>query len=161
MKLNNINPQFVEFIPRHLDEGVLYISRRYSTASHLCACGCGEKVVTPLSPVDWKLNVTNNNVSLSPSVGNWNYKCQSHYWIRDNKIVWARKISKEKIAHVQARDRADKHAFIAHRNKEKDTLSPPQPSNCQHDNMMNHQQPITLLSIIWNAITSLWSSFKK
>jgi len=47
--------KFVEFIPAKPEEGILYISIEYKTATHLCACGCGERVVTPLSPVDWKL----------------------------------------------------------------------------------------------------------
>jgi hypothetical protein len=46
--LSRIQPKFVDFIAEHLDVGVLYISRRYATASHLC-CGCGHEVVTPLN----------------------------------------------------------------------------------------------------------------
>ena len=37
--------QFVEFIPKVLDEGVLYVSMTYATARHLCFCGCGMRVV--------------------------------------------------------------------------------------------------------------------
>jgi len=28
-------------------------------------------------------------VSLFPSIGNWSHPCKSHYWIRDNKVIWA------------------------------------------------------------------------
>jgi hypothetical protein len=33
----------------------LYVSLEYATAIHACACGCGNEVVTPLSPNGWKL----------------------------------------------------------------------------------------------------------
>jgi len=42
MKLEILKPEFVEYIPNMLEIGVLYISIPYQTASHLCACGCGE-----------------------------------------------------------------------------------------------------------------------
>ncbi len=81
--------KFVEFIPESVEEGVLYISIEYCTAIHKCICGCGNEVVTPLSPTDWKLIFNGKSVSLHPSIGNWNFECQSHYWIRENKIELA------------------------------------------------------------------------
>jgi hypothetical protein len=47
--------EFVEFIPDELKEGTIYVSIRFATAAHLCCCGCGNKVVTPLRPTDWTL----------------------------------------------------------------------------------------------------------
>ena len=44
--------EFVEFIPDELEHGIIYISIRFATASHLCCCGCGNKVVTPIRPTD-------------------------------------------------------------------------------------------------------------
>ena len=41
--------EFVEFIPDELEQGTIYISIRFATASHLCCCGCGNKVVTPIT----------------------------------------------------------------------------------------------------------------
>jgi len=108
MKLRTIRPCFVEFIPKELDEGVLYISDKYKVAVHKCASGCGEKVVTALSPADWQIRKKGELVSLYPSIGNWNFSCRSHYWIRDNRIVWAGDMSDAEIARVQQRDRADK-----------------------------------------------------
>ena len=61
----------------------------YATTTHLCACGCGNKVVLPLSPADWQLYFDGERVSLTPSIGNWQFPCQSHYWIRRNGIFWA------------------------------------------------------------------------
>jgi hypothetical protein len=83
--------KFVEFIPDVLEEGILYISIEYSTAIHKCVCGCGNEVVTPLSPTDWKIIFDGKTVSLDPSIGNWNFKCKSHYWIIKNKVKLARK----------------------------------------------------------------------
>lgn len=120
MRLLSIRPRFVEFIPRELEEGILYISERYRTASHKCACGCGEKVVTPLSPADWQLTKDGDVVSLRPSIGNWNYACRSHYWIRRNRIHWASALSSREIALVQSRDLADKARYIERVNQEKE-----------------------------------------
>lgn len=87
-KIDILQPLECKHIPDVLDPGVLYISRIYSTAIHLCACGCGQQVVTPLSM--WTL--TENalgEVTLHPSIGNWSFACQSHYWITNSKIIWA------------------------------------------------------------------------
>ena len=75
---NRLNHQYVEFIPKVLDEGVLYISKRFNTSSHLCCCGCGFKVVTPLNPAKWRLIDHGQTVSLSPSVGLGALPCRSH-----------------------------------------------------------------------------------
>jgi hypothetical protein len=69
MKINSIQPFFCEQIPETLQEGKLYISEKYEIAIHLCACGCGQKTVTPLGKSEW--NITNNNgrITLRPSIG--------------------------------------------------------------------------------------------
>ena len=82
--------EFVEYIPSELADGVLYISIPYRTAVHRCACGCGNKVVTPISPADWQLFYDGDTVSLTPSIGNWGFPCRSHYWINAGRIRWAR-----------------------------------------------------------------------
>jgi hypothetical protein len=45
-------PEFVEFMPDKLEPGVIYVSIPYATAAHLCACGYGNEVTTPISPTD-------------------------------------------------------------------------------------------------------------
>ena len=121
MKLSTICPKFVEFIPRELEQGVLYISERYQTASHLCACGCGVKVVTPLSPVDWRLHKDQAGlVTLHPSIGNWNHPCRSHYWIRKNRIQWAGSMTAGQIERVKAKDIADKARYLDEVNRKKE-----------------------------------------
>lgn len=89
--------KFVTNIPKSLEEGIIYVSMEYSTVIHSCCCGCGEEVVTPLSPTDWKLIYNGQSISLSPSIGNWNIPCESHYWITNNKVEWASKWSEDKI----------------------------------------------------------------
>ena len=89
--------QFVTSAPRELSPGVLYVSLAYCTMLHLCACGCGRKVVTPLSPNDWSMTFNGKTVSIYPSIGSWSLPCQSHYFIRYGKVVWARQWSYEQI----------------------------------------------------------------
>ncbi|AND42953.1 MAG: DUF6527 family protein [Bacillota bacterium] len=92
--------KFVEFIPSEIEQNVLYISIEYDIAKHKCACGCGANIVTSLSPSRWKLTYDGETVSLSPSIGNWSHPCQSHYFITNDKIVWAGSISKTAIQEV-------------------------------------------------------------
>ncbi|MFE2696973.1 DUF6527 family protein [Streptomyces mirabilis] len=102
MKPVRLTHRFVDYIPEHLERGVLYVSLTFTTAVHLCACGCGSTVVTPLSPTDWSLTFDGATVSLSPSVGNWSYPCQSHYWIRRNTVSWASRFTPAQIAATRA-----------------------------------------------------------
>lgn len=89
--------KFVELVPDEVGPGILYISIQYATAVHKCCCGCGLEVVTPLSPCDWRLIFDGKTVSLEPSIGNWGFACQSHYWITRNRVCWAEKWSGKRI----------------------------------------------------------------
>ena len=112
-KINSISIQEVEFMPATLEPGVLYVSGRFKTAAHLCGCGCGTKVMTPLKPGGWTLTKSRGGaVSLHPSIGNFNLPCQSHYWIRDNKIVWARPWTPAQIAAGREEDHAARQAHF-------------------------------------------------
>ena len=110
--------KFVDFIPDIVEDGVLYISIKYCTAIHKCVCGCGNEVVTPLSPTDWKLTFDGKTISLYPSIGNWNFKCQSHYWITKNKIKLAEKWDKEEIQDSRNKDKKRKTDFYKERPKQ-------------------------------------------
>ncbi len=91
MKLEAIEPCYMEYIPEQLEEGKLYISEEFCTAIHLCACGCKEKTVTPLNKDGWSLNKNDNKeVTLRPSIGNfkWESPYHAHYYITNNRIVW-------------------------------------------------------------------------
>ncbi len=106
-RLLNVRHEYVEYIPERLGPEVLYISKRFRTASHLCCCGCGLKVITPLNPAKWSLADHGASVSLSPSVGNWGYPCRSHYLIIRNQVRWAGQLNQRQIAAVLQRDRID------------------------------------------------------
>lgn len=105
--------KFVELMPEPLEEGVLYISMEYCTAIHKCVCGCGNKVVTPLSPTDWKMTFDETSISLSPSIGNWSFPCQSHYWIVNNMIIYASKWNSDRIQEGRVKDNIQKEFFYA------------------------------------------------
>ena len=86
--LMKLKHEFVESFPDDLKSGIIYLSVVYATAAHKCCCGCGEKVITPISPKGWTLIFNGEAISLQPSIGNWNFICQSHYWIEGNSVVW-------------------------------------------------------------------------
>lgn len=106
-KQTALKHEFVKYIPDKPQEGILYISREYKTATHLCCCGCGLHVVTPLNPAKWSVTYHGNSVSLFPSIGNWSFPCQSHYWIDHGHVKWARPMSAKQISMVRERDRVD------------------------------------------------------
>lgn len=116
MKLSH---EFVKNVPEVLENGIIYISMEYSTAIHKCPCGCGNEVVTPFSPTDWKLIFDGKTISLRPSIGNWNLKCQSHYWINNNEIEWAPKWSKEQIEHGRQYDELNKGEYFRNNKEQK------------------------------------------
>jgi hypothetical protein len=87
--MKTLRHEFVQYMPEQPEDGVIYISMKYRLAVHKCVCGCGNKVITPFSPTDWELRFYGESISLSPSIGNWNFDCQSHYWIVKNQIRFA------------------------------------------------------------------------
>lgn len=111
MKPTTIEPVFVDGIPEILEPGHIYISVRFRTASHLCACGCGAKVVTPIRPPKWRFTYDGETVSLSPSVGRWQLPCKSHYWIKQNEVRWAPPLSGREIAKVLEADARDLNEY--------------------------------------------------
>jgi hypothetical protein len=104
MKQTEIRPEFVSLAPDVLEPGIAYVSMEYSTVLHLCCCGCGNQVVTPLAPARFHLTFDGETISLNHSVGNWSFPCQSHYWIRRNQVLWDRPFGREEVATVRARD---------------------------------------------------------
>src|SRR5581483_8895602 len=114
-RLTSIRPEFVEFVPKELDDGVLYISLAYSTTVHKCACGCGNKVTLPINPAKWRFLWDGERVSLWPSVGNHSFACRSHYWIEKNEIEWATKMSREEIEENRASDKAERERYLESR----------------------------------------------
>lgn len=105
--------RFVRNVPRELEPGVLYISMEYATAVHSCCCGCGERVVTPFTPTDWRMTFDGESISLHPSVGNWNQNCRSHYIITRSRVIEAGAWSKTQIEEERLRDKKAKAAHYA------------------------------------------------
>jgi hypothetical protein len=102
---------FVESFPTPMEPGILYISGKYSTAGHLCPCGCGREVVTKLSPARWRITF-DGEVSLWPSVAAVGLPCNSHYFITRGEVDWRHNLTGAQAA--RARE-ADRHAVDKHR----------------------------------------------
>ncbi len=103
-RIAHLDHSFVRFIPDDLQDGVLYVSMEYKTVAHRCCCGCGEKVVTPISPAGWELTFDGRAISLSPSIGGGT--CNSHYFIRRGRVQWARPLTKAEAGSALLHDQA-------------------------------------------------------
>ncbi len=103
--------KFVDNIPDIIEDKVLYVSMEYETVIHKCACGCGNEVVTPLSPTDWRLIFNGETISLEPSIGSWSLDCKSHYWITNNIVNWSSTYRQKEINKVRRVDSEDKYEY--------------------------------------------------
>lgn len=97
--------KFVEFMPSLLEDGIVYISMEYGTAIHQCVCGCGNKVVTPISPTGWQLTYDGESITLNPSIGNWSFECQTHYWIINSSVRYASKWNEDEIKKARKKEK--------------------------------------------------------
>lgn len=107
--------RFVNQIPEILEDNVIYVSIPFETVIHKCCCGCGKEVVTPLSPTGWSLIFDGETITLDPSIGNWNFECKSHYFIKKNKVVWARKFSEFEIQENKEYDNELRQKFYSNK----------------------------------------------
>ncbi|MCC6685426.1 MAG: hypothetical protein IT205_00395 [Fimbriimonadaceae bacterium] len=89
-------------MPDSLESGKIYVSMEHGVAIHMCCCGCGNRVVTPIAPSEWQLTYNGKVVSLTPSIGNWSFPCRSHYWLTPKGIRWAEQWSDDQIARNRA-----------------------------------------------------------
>lgn len=81
--------EFVDFIPSLIVDCTLFISMKYKIAVHNCPCGCGNKVFTPICKNDgWTMHYDGETISLFPSIGNYKLDCKSHYFYKNNEIIW-------------------------------------------------------------------------
>lgn len=103
----------VQYIPKTLEPGVLYVAADFDTAVHLCACGCGTKVTTPLGSTEWQVSDTAGGPTLVPSVGNWQLPCRSHYLITGGKTRWAGQWSEERIEAGRKAEQRRREAYYA------------------------------------------------
>lgn len=125
MQIKRLRPRFGEFIPERLEPGLIYISIDYGTASHLCCCGCGSKVVTPLTPTDWSLTFNGEDVSLHPSVGNWEQACRSHYVLKFGRVIEHGECTRAEIEGSRARSRAAKGRYYGTASAISERSTPP------------------------------------
>ena len=87
------------------------MSIAYLTTVHKCPCVCSKEVVTAQSRTYWKLVFDGETVSLDPSVGNWSFPCRSHYWVSNDRAMWAEDWSQARIDANRAHDRRAKDKY--------------------------------------------------
>ena len=115
LRHRRLEHRFVKHVPDRLEAGVLYVSVEYGIVSHLCCCGCGEEVVTPLTPTDWRLIFDGETISLSPSIGNWSLRCRSHYVIDRGRVIEAGPWTEVQISAGRLRDKTEKARYFGHK----------------------------------------------
>lgn len=114
-RLDQLRASVVEQMPEALENGVLYIAPEYRIAMHLCCCGCGEEVATPIGDTEYRIQLDGERATVFPSVGNHDFACRSHYIIKAGRIVWAGEMSREDIDAGRAYDRLLKRPGKAQR----------------------------------------------
>lgn len=71
--------------------GVLYIGRISHEIKFYCPCGCGTIITLPTSGKTNRSVMIDGNeatVTIEPSFRHDDLPCKSHYFIRDNKVLW-------------------------------------------------------------------------
>jgi hypothetical protein len=89
MKNKNLILQKVHYIPENFDPGVFYYSEVYAIAGHLCPCGCGNKVITPIDADHWSYTQTDGKPTLYPCLENHHLPCNSTYWLIFGEVLWS------------------------------------------------------------------------
>ncbi|NOW94758.1 DUF6527 family protein [Mucilaginibacter sp. SG564] len=142
--METLQHKFVDIIPEYLENGILYISIPRRTALHKCVCGCGNEVITPLSPTDWELTFNGTSVSLHPSIGNWSFKCKSHYFITENRIKHSEKWGEREIDNNRKRDKNRKDQFY---------------KKVEENKVKTITEPIAAIKPVskWKKFLSFWS----
>lgn len=110
MELNKFQLQVVHRIPEQLNYGTLYVCFECNVISHLCACGCDKQVVLPIAPDFWSVSYDGETVSVTPSVGNYQFPCQSHYWIKDNRVIWVNDV--DLISNLEKSNKRKKNRLL-------------------------------------------------
>ena len=103
--------QRVQYMPAVLEPRILYVAEEFDIAMHLCPCGCGSKVKTPMGPTEWSIEETPEGPTVFPSIGNWQQACKSHYFIRRGQVVWSLKWSPAQIEAGRRAEEARRAAY--------------------------------------------------
>ena len=106
-----LRPFFVEVMPPLdlIKDGELWISHKHRTVNLRCPCGCGELTVLSLHPSRWHVHFDGKSVSLKGPTGGsiWiTSDCGSHYFIRNNQVVWSYPIDPGRRADYEDAERA-------------------------------------------------------
>ena len=106
-----LRPIFVDVLPDFdtIKAGELWISHKYRTVNLRCPCGCGDLTVLSLHPSRWHVHFDGKSVSLDGQMGGsvWiNSGCGSHYFIRNNAVVWAKGIDPGRHAEYARAERS-------------------------------------------------------
>lgn len=123
-KIERLRLERVHYMPKVLEPGLLYVSEEFGAAAHLCACGCGAKIRTPLAPTEWTFKDTSDGPSLSPSVGNWQKPCRSHYWIWRGEVEWHGDWTESQVQAGRRGEEQRRKAYFAAREKEGTAQAP-------------------------------------
>lgn len=100
----------IERFPKVPEPGMLYWSKEFEISGHLCACGCGDFIQLPITPVDFRITMSAKGPTLRPSVGNWNV-CDAHYYITNGEVQWLPKLTPAQIAAGRAHEDARREAY--------------------------------------------------
>jgi len=111
VKTEHFALQSVHYMPKVLEAGILYVSEEFHTAAHLCACGCMQKVRTPLGPTEWTVRADVRGPTLRPSVGNWQLPCRSHYLITNGNVQWSNRWTEKQIHAGRQMEHAKRTAY--------------------------------------------------
>ena len=109
--INRIILLKVKYIPKDFELGKLYFSKKYGVAGHLCPCGCGNRIITPIDETEWSITIKKGRPTLYPSIGNWQLSCKSHYWITNGEIKWSYKWTDEQIMAGQQAEEERKKSY--------------------------------------------------
>lgn len=136
MLISRLEHRFADEIPEKLEPGILYVSMKYATATHSCCCGCGEEVVTPFTPSDWRMEFNGETISLSPSVGSWTLACRSHYIIRDGKVIEAAPWTEEQVDAGRRREKNAKQQHYGRQALPHVNEAPAPPKSAEKENLL-------------------------
>lgn len=131
MRHSVLEHRFVGHFPESLAPGVLYVSLEFGSVAHSCCCGCGEEVVTPLTPTDWNITYDGETITLFPSVGSWTLPCRSHYVVRRGKVIEAPPWTDAEIAAERRRDRKAKASYFGQENSAPASINLPPTSSAR------------------------------
>ena len=84
MRKEPIIAEYADLAPARnkMKQGVMYISEKYLSATHLCLCGCGIEAALPLGEFGWDMLKSTKGLTVIPSIQQ-RFECRSHYIITD------------------------------------------------------------------------------